>query len=222
MKQWMFRKGMALLPADDKATKALKRLGEGEVFGRLTILSEAPPKSGQKIYICRCECGNVGNYYAGNLRSGRCQSCGCLRQDSASKTHRKHGRAGSEIYSIWSSMISRCRAHPRYAGRGIKVCDRWQKFENFLADMGERPDGKSIDRWPDNNGDYSPENCRWATDQEQNLNKGNTRLITAFGETAPLVVMAAKHGIPFRRLWKRINAGWSPEDAISKPPRVAV
>jgi hypothetical protein len=82
-----------------------------------------------------------------------------------------HGMAGTRTYQSWCSMIARCGSHPDYAGRGIKVCARWRTFANFLADMGERPEGLTLDRYPDNDGNYRPGNCRWATPKQQAENR---------------------------------------------------
>lgn len=83
-----------------------------------------------------------------------------------------HGMSGTPTHKCWRSMLARCKGdHPNYGGRGIKVCKRWLKFENFLADMGERPEGLTLDRYPDNDGDYKPSNCRWATPKEQTNNR---------------------------------------------------
>jgi hypothetical protein len=88
---------------------------------------------------------------------------------------RKHGMSGTPTHSCWRSMLARCRSHPNYAGR-VKVCKRWLKFENFLADMGERPPGKTLDRYPDNEGDYKPGNVRWASPKEQMNNRRPSRI----------------------------------------------
>jgi hypothetical protein len=89
----------------------------------------------------------------------------------------KHGMNGTPTHRCWRSMLARCNgAHPNYGGRGIKVCKRWLKFENFLADMGERPEGKTLDRYPDNDGNYKPGNCRWATPKEQTNNRRPSRI----------------------------------------------
>jgi hypothetical protein len=103
-----------------------------------------------------------------------------------------------------------------YGGRGVKVCDRWLDFEVFRADMGERPPGTSLDRI-DNARGYSPDNCRWATAKEQMNNRTTNRLVTAFGCTGTVAVWADRTGIKYVNITKRLQAGWSHEDAVSRP-----
>jgi len=150
----------------------------GHQFGRLTAISHVTGTRPAK-FLCRCECGRERIVEGARLRNGITKSCGCIRVEM-NRAGARHGFARHEegarsIYTIWKSMKQRClnpkHAHWKdYGGRGIKVCDRWLKFENFLADMGERPAGMSIDR-VDNDGHYEPGNCRWATAKEQRANR---------------------------------------------------
>lgn len=194
----------------------------GRRFQRLTVIAELPERQiGKRVYLCRCDCGNETRCVGGNLKSGTSKSCGCLRTDRLHERWR-HGRGSRDrTYRVWSTMRTRCR-NPRnqkyadYGGRGITVCSRWDSFENFLADMGEAPPEREIDRI-DNDSGYKPGNCRWATRREQSLNKRTTRRIYAFGATKPLTIWAEEYGLPVMMVWKRLHRGWTPERALTTP-----
>lgn len=133
----------------------------------------------------------------------------------------KHGGKGTPTYKIWKSMRQRCNvpsasAYHKYGGRGIKVCERWDWYPNFLADMGERPDGYSIER-VDNDGPYSPENCKWIPIEEQAANKRNTRRITIDGVTKHLAEWTRLSPVTEHAIRVRIRRGWSPHDAVFTP-----
>lgn len=133
-----------------------------------------------------------------------------------------HGLSASPTYKVWQAMHQRCGnlnnpGFHRYGGRGIKVCDRWNSFENFLADMGEKPAGMFIER-VDNDGDYEPSNCRWATRSEQQRNRRNNRVVTHAGVTLCLKDWALRVGMPPNTLYGRLDKGWDFERAITAPP----
>lgn len=145
----------------------------GHRYGRLSVVSRSEVDKFK--WICLCDCGKQIIVYRGHLRDGHTQSCGCLRSENMTT----HGMSDTDEFRIWKGIIKRCTNpkdvnYEHYGGRGISICDRWKNsFENFYADMGPRPSPKhSVDRL-ENNGDYEPSNCRWATDEEQANNKNN-------------------------------------------------
>lgn len=136
-------------------------------------------------------------------------------------TRYKHGKSHSQTYGVWSTMKARCQnpnvlAWKNYGGRGIAVCERWQDFANFFEDMGDPPPGMTLDRI-DNDGDYSPENCRWTSRRTQSLNRRAARMVTVRGQTKTVSEWADEVGLNFQTLWRRLDSGWDPEAAVMTP-----
>lgn len=204
----------------------------GMTFGRLTFLQQAPD------YICPngkhrtqsvwlCVCGKTIVASNTNVARGNTRSCGCFMLDRVRAVLTKHGHNRVEhrtrTYRIWAGMKSRC-TNPNnhkwadYGGRGIRVCDRWQdSFENFLADMGECPDGKCIDRL-NNDGNYELGNCAWNTQKEQQRNKRNTRVFTVRGITDTLPALCERFGLSYDMVDQRMRVlKWPIEVALTQP-----
>jgi hypothetical protein len=190
----------------------------GDTFDRYTVIASAgrlPNKT--PLWLCRCTCGTEREIQDGNLKRGLARSCGCLKSALISAANSAHGESTPPTpeYDTWHGMIRRCRSTrgnsaANYKERGIQVCERWlSSYEAFLSDMGRRPSSEhSIDRI-DNDGNYEPENCRWATRREQGRNRRTNRLITINGETRCLTEWSEMSGIDVSTLWRRLSYGWA-------------
>ena len=201
----------------------------GQTFARLTVIDRAPNKEGSRSarWNCLCTCGNSVSTRGCELISGRTKSCGCYGQEQRTKSTTKHGASSTKEYSIWRSAKQRCfnpddKAYKNYGGRGITMHSDWaNSFEQFIKDMGQRPSPNlSIERI-DNNGDYSPNNCKWGTRDEQNNNHRRNVLLTHNGKTQTIKQWSVELGINYGTLQTRITAyKWSAERALTQPVQV--
>ena len=189
----------------------------------LQVLERAESIKNASTWLCKCDCGVVKRIRGQYLRNGDAVSCGCYQR----KAVRKHGKRGKKgdprdpTYTSFISMRGRVlnpnnRAYHNYGGRGIKICQEWMDggFVQFLKDMGERPEGTSLDRI-DTNGDYSPENCRWATPLEQGQNKRGVRLFTHNGKTQSFSAWAKELKTTCQTLQKKMDKGMTIGDIIA-------
>lgn len=199
----------------------------GQKFGILTVISRVPnDKHGRAKWLCKCDCGNETVVQGNHLREGQTKSCGCLRAELVSKAQATHRLTKSRTYKSWISMKTRCddhknEAYGNYGGRGIKVCDDWYSFENFLRDMGERPKGKTLDR-KDNNKGYYKDNCRWATICEQENNRRNNRRFTINGETMTLSQWGYRYNVDPRVVSNRLKIGWDIKKCLETPSKAKI
>jgi hypothetical protein len=195
---------------------------EGQRFGRLLVIQRSAINA---EWICQCKCGIIKSIPTHNLLGGTTQSCGCLQRERASAANKTHGKSRTPEYNTWSLVIGRCEnphnaCFSYYGGRGIKMCRRWRhSFETFLADMGPRPSSvHTLDRI-NNDGDYEPQNCRWATRTQQSRNQRNNHLIEFKGRLAPVAELAAEQGLSPDLVYDRLKAKWSAHKALTTPPR---
>lgn len=196
----------------------------GNTYGRLSVISFyglGPDNDRGARWTCRCQCGNIIVVRSVNLEHGNTNSCGCLRSESTKTRLTTHGDTKTIEYKTWFGMLERCRnpkivEYKHYGGRGINVCDRWLKYENFLADMGRRPKGRTIDRI-NNNGNYEPLNCKWSTMSEQQNNKRNNHLIEYAGEKMNMRQWCEKLNLNYKAIQGRLNKKWSIERTFSTP-----
>ncbi len=196
----------------------------GKKFGRLTVIQLSNFNDRRKSrWICECSCGNVTQVVGHNLSGGHSKSCGCLRQESVKRSCTTHNMTRKKTWNIWCNMKQRCNNrnnnnYNRYGLRGIKICRRWDKFENFYADLGDRPKGKTLDR-KDNNKGYNKSNCRWADKHEQANNTVTNVFININGDSKTVAQWARVYKINVGTVWSRIRRGWNPKQAILTPPR---
>lgn len=192
----------------------------GARFGRLLVLSFVDRnKRGQSRLAAMCDCGSEVLVKATNLRTGNTKSCGCLRTEMKAERKFVHGQSHDPTYKTWVSMLQRCinprvPAYERYGGRGISVCAAWGSFTGFLADMGDRPAGTTIDRI-DVNGNYEPGNCRWADAKTQQRNKTTTKRHHFNGVTATIGELCEMFGGNAKTAASRLSRGASIELAMS-------
>lgn len=193
----------------------------GVRFGRLVAQrpSSKTSENGGPYWHCHCDCGERAIVQRNNLTSRRTRSCGCLEVEN----RRKHGKVGSRVYDAWINMLQRCNnpkdtAYKHYGGRGITVCEQWHDFQAFYDDMGDPPEGRSLERINNNSG-YCLENCRWATQGEQNRNCRRNHQLTFREKTQCLAAWAEHLGIHPNTLYYRLRRGWSVCRALSTPAR---
>jgi len=202
----------------------------GQRFGRLMVLYDTGKrkKNGNVVWHCQCDCGNELDVRSGDLVSIHTTSCGCYQRQRTAEAHTVHGMTRGEkirpIYQTWRAILQRCENpnasnYKNYGFRGIKVCDEWHKLIPFcdwaLANGWKK--GLQLDRI-DNDGNYEPCNCRWATPQENNRNKRNNRMITFAGKTQCIAAWSDDTGIERHTLWARINrCCWPIERALTEP-----
>lgn len=195
--------------------------------GRLTQIGVSfrlNKKNRNHVAVFECSCGSRKIIQVSIVRAGSTQSCGCLKKEKCKQTHTTHGQSPanqcSREYSSWRHMKARCSAKNGkhfndYVNRGIVVCERWMKFENFLVDMGNAPEGTSIDRI-DNDGNYEPGNCRWSTRSEQQRNRRGNHLIEVNGKWLSLAEAAEISGVSYNALRKRLRRGWPVDIALTQ------
>ena len=197
----------------------------GKRFGRLTVISRAENRTGRSAWLCGCECGKNRIVLAQSLKNGSTVSCGCYGKEIFKNAALKHGHARasgrSPEYSAWQGMIQRCTnkscaAYRHYGGRGIKVCDRWLNFENFIADIGMRPEGYTLER-KNNMMGYCKENCEWTTRKNQARNTRRNRLLELDGVKATMPEWSERTGLTVDTIRNRFRNGWSVEETLSIP-----
>lgn len=197
----------------------------GARYGKLTVISPAGSRGGHMYWNCRCDCGNEKVARGSHLRSGNVKSCGCI------PVHKTHGKRSSRLYGVWNNMILRCHnpnnpEYPRYGGRGIVVCDEWKNdfiaFYTWAMAAGydeAAPRGQYTVERNDNDGPYSPENCKLANMKDQANNTRRNRFITYKGETKTVTQWARHLGIKQTTLSRRILSGWPVEKAFTEEVR---
>lgn len=191
-------------------------------FGRWTAEATSSTSMRTKV-ACRCDCGNTAVVPMARLAYGKSQSCGCLRNEQSRALLAKHLLSRHPSYRSWVDMISRC-SDPRdkdfkdYGARGIRVCERWADCAAFVEDMGARPPAMTLDR-VDHNGNYEPDNCRWATQIQQARNRRSTVLLTFNGKTQCAKDWATETGLRYQTLLSRLKAGWPVARALSVTAR---
>lgn len=188
----------------------------GKNFGYLTVLKKTNKKCATSIiWLCKCRCGNLIEVPTSRLKSGNTKSCGCLRYEKLKKANTKHGLTDTRIYNIWKGIKRRCnnpkcKGYKYYGAKGIKICDRWNnnfiEFYNWALKNGYN-DTLTIDRI-DNNGNYEPNNCRWATYKEQTNNMTTNHILEYNNRKLTISQWAETTGVKERTIRSRVIMGW--------------
>lgn len=199
----------------------------GQRFGNLTVIERLPSKNHRTMWCCLCDCGNIITVRGSHLSSGHTKSCGCYQKEQASKSSIKHGKSNTRLFHIWIGMKKRCynkncKSYKDYGARGIEICDEWlNNFESFYnwANNNGYTNTLTIDRI-DVNGNYEPNNCRWATQIQQVRNSRHNRYFTYKGEQHCLSEWCEILGLKYKNVIARINQyDWSIEEALELKER---
>lgn len=195
----------------------------GKTFGLWTVISFAGSANRKYMWNCTCVCGRSGRVASSCLICGSSTNCGCVRKVKLGLLKTKHGMEKKPEYQTWKAMKARCMyqrhaSYKNYGGRGISVCERWRNdFAAFYFDIGPRPSPQHSVERRDNDGNYEPSNCYWATTAEQQANKRDNHRITYNGQTNTLSQWSQITGLDQRRIGHRIKAGWTIERALTTP-----
>ena len=195
-------------------------------FSKLVVISRLENNFRKTTWLCKCDCGNKVKVMGSDLINEHTRSCGCYQIDRARESAITHGKSKSSTYVSWCGMKNRCSNkkaddYIHYGGRGITVCERWGKFENFLKDMGERPTGKTLDR-TDNDGSYSKNNCRWITQKEQCSNTRVNVYVILNGEKTSLPKACKVLNLKRSLIYQRLRRGSTFEEATLIKRRLKV
>lgn len=206
------------------------KLSAGTRIGRLVLLQPERRKT-HWYWLCKCDCGSVKAAREDHLRSRKTQSCGCGKMESLERcwkarvVHGDCSRKGkAREFQVWVNMRRRCTdpldaGFERYGGRGIRICTRWSSYANFIADMGRMPTPKHTIERKNNDGNYEPSNCVWATRLDQANNRRSNHVLTHGGETLTIAQWSRRVGIPQLTLAARIRRGWSTAKSLTQPLR---
>lgn len=202
-----------------------KRHGDltGRRFEKLAVLS-CTVRHGRRRWLCRCDCGTEKDLAQSSLINGKAIDCGCGESERRSLAYRSHGATlngkKTPTYETWRGMKMRCDmpnnvAYHRYGGRGIQICERWRDYGNFLADMGERPKGMTLDRI-DTDGNYEPGNCRWADKHEQSQNRETTRVFQTPEGAMTSADLETRFGVKAKNVGRWARWGWTDAEIYTR------